>query len=73
MKTCETCRWWERLERRSYHVGEWGRCGAAGDSSHEEPAERCKFTAWDYEGYLSGLDTRPDFGCNQWEARESGE
>ena len=56
MKTCETCRWWE--ENPDHESNVRGLCGAL--------IERGLVV----DHYQVFTDTRHDFGCNQWEAKE---
>lgn len=70
-KTCRTCRWW----KQAAYVDEpgWGACVLAGYCTGDEPRHRKHgqlAIAQDFESYQAWLETAPDFGCVQWEAKD---
>jgi len=60
---CETCNGWAAPDGRGRVI--YGRCETIPDSEETGPA----FT-WDYESYMSGLNTRADFGCALWSPKQ---
>ena len=67
MPCCANCINWS--EPGNYDEG-FGNCCMGGSSSGEAFDKESKAVAQDYESYSAGLDTKPDFYCNQWEGKE---
>lgn len=74
MGNCKDCKHWqspERLEKIYLHSFKMGRCELAGSSeSYADHPESLAF-AEDVESYSAWLNTSPDFGCVQWEAKDA--
>lgn len=72
-QVCATCRWWGTVEIHSHEPSPktWKAC-AQTHSVYGKPArlEQGRSIAQDYESYEAILMTAPDFGCNQWQARD---
>ncbi|MFA4974556.1 MAG: hypothetical protein WC683_18265 [bacterium] len=68
VRTCEPCRWWDA--DKVYRVAGWGKCGLAESDCSYAIYKRSLAVAQDYEGYRAHLETRHDFGCVQWEAKD---
>ena len=70
MKTCETCRWWlanyALLPKAIPLNGEVGRC-------ENQDLLAQPVTHLELEPSNTFMATGKDYGCNQWEAKESGE
>lgn len=75
--TCQTCEYWEVYSQEDYDnyialVPEgWGQCELAEGYMGEAKTEDSLFFAIDSEKYSAGLATRPSFGCNQHEPKET--
>lgn len=67
-RVCSTCRWW--LNNRSFADGPtWGSCELAGGGDSPDNPESLAWAS-DEEMYSAELNTRHDFGCNQWSEKE---
>jgi hypothetical protein len=67
---CATCKWW--LEQEFAAVNSWRICDLTvlrGGDAPKYPESRAY--AEDAESYRAWLVTAPDFGCVQWERKES--
>jgi hypothetical protein len=71
MGECRACRWW-RLESglEGSAIADWGECSLAESESDAPKVSTTRAYAYDCEQYKAGLLTAPDFGCNQWTAKE---
>jgi hypothetical protein len=69
--------WWEEYGQYRYDspddiryewgVRRYGECKLAESDGQNPDHEQTKAFATDGEHYQGGLQTAPDFGCNQWE------
>lgn len=66
MKICKTCKWWHKEPCTK----DWGHCTKTAVDEGKPVCPDSKAQAWDVEGFYTVLQTREDFGCVQWEARE---
>lgn len=72
MNTCSTCRWWSLYDSDKEGRG-WGMC-LISEVDPEEGVVTPKLCEKhrvlpSYPGEDVGLETRCDFGCNQWEEK----
>lgn len=70
MNTCSTCQWWYYDPDDSGKEKEWGSCELASSDDGGPEHPESKAVARDDEAWSAWLNTRPDFGCNQWEIKE---
>lgn len=63
MNTCSTCRWWNQYRQ---DLGSCELTEGSGSPAHPES----KAWAADSELYSAVLNTKPDFGCNQWDGKD---
>lgn len=71
MNTCSTCRWW--ANQHSFADGPtWGGCELTGGGNSPDHPESLAWAS-DAERYSAELNTRHDFGCNQWEGYDPHE
>jgi len=64
-RNCETCKWWGPSVRKG-----WGQCMLCRSVLREATHEGSRAVAIDSESWQAWLETRPDFGCVQWEPCE---
>ena len=64
MNQCNNCKHWERYKH------EWGLCEMARGKSGDAEYPEGKAFAEDCESYSAWLNTRENFGCNQWELHD---
>ena len=70
--TCQTCEYWESISEMIIEGG-WGKCKMT-ESEGTVPSAKMptsKAIAVDGESYWAELRTRPTFGCNQHEPKET--
>ena len=70
-KVCKNCKWWECNERNK--EWEWGICynqtgHKGGDDYGAVTIMKGAYTS-DGSAYYSALNTKPDFGCNEFEEK----
>jgi hypothetical protein len=69
MGNCGDCRWWDGPHDTPH---DWGSCELAESNGNEgllHPDTLAQAT--DTENYAAALLTRRDFGCVQWQERET--
>jgi hypothetical protein len=65
---CEDCQFWEKPDPKWKE--EWGTCSRADGADGAPTVVGTKFYASDCSGYAAGLNTKPDFGCVEFKAKE---
>ncbi len=65
---CKDCKWWDR--ENGWPTRRWeGECQLAATESDNPLHGEALAVALDGESYIAKLQTAPDFGCVQWEAK----
>lgn len=59
-QTCSTCKHWNAA----------GECELAGSADGIATHPSSLAVAIDWESYKADLNTKADFGCNQWKAKQ---
>lgn len=68
---CETCRWWKDASSVPDLKERWGRCNRATIDHSFKLLQSSSGIAAEEAG--SGVRTRMNFGCVQWEGKEDGQ
>lgn len=74
---CKDCKWWQAYAEPAT----WGACALAASTDHSDKHPQSKMLTWTrvrgpvvdspIRGIETDLQTAPDFGCIQYEAKEA--
>lgn len=70
VRRCRTCRWWRKHKQPEQGTVGRGLCELARSLDMEPVHPDSLAVALDEENLKATLETDPEFGCVQWQARE---